>query len=358
MVRVGILGAGTIGRRRAAALGPEAELVVVADTDQARAEALAVDFRAKASVVLDPTYPDGSSKQMRDVLGRPSGVQAFESCDVVIVSTIHSVLAQEASAALGAGKHVLVEKPAGRNPDEVFALLGAQEASRRILRVGCNHRFHPAFQAIKHGPLPALGRILNIRARYGHGGRLGYEKEWRADPALSGGGELLDQGSHLIDLCNWFSPSFHLEWGSVSRQFWDMPVEDNAVVSLRSLADIRATLQVSCTEWKNLFDFEIFCQRGKYQVTGLGRSYGEETLRIYEMGEAMGPPECKVLRYGSEDVSWRAEWLAFLDAIDGKPTDNATIGDAFVSMALIYQVYERCRMPWVKQAGPEGQGPW
>ena len=48
-----------------------------------------------------------------------------------------------------------------------------------------------------------------IRGRYGHGGRVGYDREWRADPALSGGGELIDQGVHLIDLSRWFLGAIH-----------------------------------------------------------------------------------------------------------------------------------------------------
>ena len=73
-----------------------------------------------------------------------------------------------------------------------------------------------------------------IRARYGHGGRVGYEKEWRAQPAISGGGELIDQGAHLIDLSRWFLGDLTVDYAAVPTLFWDMPVDDNCFLALRS----------------------------------------------------------------------------------------------------------------------------
>ena len=326
-LRVGIVGAGAIGRKRAAAIGPEAFLVAVSDIDPARAHELAHAYGA-ASV--------GASWN-----------SMFEQTDVVIVSTTHDALAKIAVAALAAHNHVLVEKPGGRTADELRQI-AQYNPTDRVVRVGCNHRFHPAFQELKHRRLGLLGPLMNIRARYGHGGRLSYEKEWRAQPERSGGGELIDQGVHLIDLCNWLVPDgFALEWGTISRQFWDMDVEDNALVALRS-GCVRAVLHVSCTEWKNLFDFEIACRRGKFQVTGLGRSYGIEALHAYKMREEMGPPDHETTVWTGEDVSWRAEWLGFVAATRGETTDNATISDAVKAVAIVEQVYRQCGAGWVK----------
>src|SRR6185295_2401631 len=159
-------------------------------------------------------------------------------------------------------------------------------------QVGFNHRFHPALQKAREiVDTGALGPLMFIRGRYGHGGRTGYDREWRADPAISGGGELIDQGVHLIDLARWFLGEFPVVEGHAGTYFWDMAVDDNAFLSLRTKANQTAWLQASCTEWKNMFSFEIYGRDGKLQVDGLGGSYGVERLSYYKMLPKMGPPE-------------------------------------------------------------------
>jgi predicted dehydrogenase len=133
-----------------------------------------------------------------------------------------------------------------------------------------------------------------IRARYGHGGRVGYDKEWRANPKLSGGGELIDQGIHLIDLAGWFLGEFKKIDGHAETYFWKMPVDDNAFLSLRTAKNQTAWLHVSCTEWKNLFSFEIYGRHAKLHIEGLGGSYGVEKLFHYQMKPEMGIPDTKV----------------------------------------------------------------
>ena len=118
-----------------------------------------------------------------------------------------------------------------------------------------------------------------VRARYGHGGRVGYEKEWRARPEMSGGGELIDQGVHLIDLARWFvGAEFAQVEGKAVTLFWDMPVDDNAFMTLTTASGQVAHLHVSCTEWKNMFSFEIYARHAKLQIDGIGGSYGVERL--------------------------------------------------------------------------------
>src|ERR1700732_3504221 len=151
-----------------------------------------------------------------------------------------------------------------------------------------------------------------IRARYGHGGRVGYDREWRADPKLSGGGELIDQGVHLIDLANWFLGGFAIIEGHAATYFWDMPVDDNAFLNLRTASGQTAWLHVSCNEWKNLFSFEIYGRTGKLNMAGLGCSYGMERLTYYKMLPQMGPPEAKVWEYPDEDDSWKLEMEEFV----------------------------------------------
>jgi predicted dehydrogenase len=333
MIRVGIVGAGLIGNKRARALRGEARLVAVADKDAERAGALAAEHRA-------------------DVEATWERLVKRDDIDAVIVSTTNDVIADCAVAALEAGKHVLVEKPAGRNPDDVRRQLVASTAAGRVLRVGCNHRFHPAFQKAKTMlAAGAVGPLLYIRARYGHGARPGYDREWRAHPDISGGGELLDQGVHLVDLCRWLGGEFDLEWGTMRTFFWDMPVEDNGFLMLRSPDGVRqAFLHASCTEWKNLFDFEIFGRDGKLQIWGLGRSYGVEELRYFRMKPEMGPPEVEVTTFPGEDVSWHAEFDAFLGAIEGRPTDIARIDDAQRAVEIVYEVYRRSGAVWAAGA--------
>ena len=154
---------------------------------------------------------------------------------------------------------------------------------------------------------------MHVRARYGHGGRVGYDREWRAEPARSGGGELIDQGMHLLDLTHWLAGPLPLHSALLRTQFWDTPVEDNAALLL-GVTDDRtapwAMLHVSWTEWKNIFSLEVYCRTAKLQVDGLVRSYGPQVLRIYSMKPELGPPDLEETRYPEEDVSWRAEWGA------------------------------------------------
>ena len=76
-----------------------------------------------------------------------------------------------------------------------------------------------------------------------------------------------------------------------------------------------AMLHVSWTEWKNLFSLEIYCRSAKIQVDGLVRSYGPQRLRIYRMGHELGPPAWTEIHYRDEDLSWRAEWEHFAEAV-------------------------------------------
>ena len=150
-----------------------------------------------------------------------------------------------------------------------------------------------------------------VRGRYGHGARLGYEKEWRMQPAISGGGELVDQGMHLLDLSYAILGDVPLHSALLRNQFWTAPVEDNAALLLGAAHDRSgpwAQLHVTWTEWKNLFSLEIMCRTGKLQVDGLARSYGPQVVHVYTMSPEMGPPAIERIEYAAEDVSWRLEW--------------------------------------------------
>jgi predicted dehydrogenase len=178
-----------------------------------------------------------------------------------------------------------------------------------------------------------------IRGRYGHGGRIGYDREWRARPEISGGGELMDQGVHLIDLARWFLGEFVTVQGSIATYFWDMPVEDNSFLLLRTGRGQTAFLHASCTEWKNLFSFEIYGRAGKLELDGLGGSYGTERLAFYQMPPEMGPPPTTIWEYPMADNSWEAEFQDFLEDIQlGRPPDPG-IEAARAALRVVEAVY-------------------
>lgn len=299
-LKVAVIGCGLIGQKRAESLGAD-KLIGCYDLDAGRSSAFGEQFGVQACHSLE------------ELLGL--------GADVVVVATTHNVLAQLSCAALESGAHVLVEKPAGISTAEIDRV--AETAARLGLRVkvGFNHRFHPGLaRAITEARSGQHGAVLYVRGRYGHGGRLGYEKEWRADPARSGGGEIVDQGMHLLDLTYAILGELPLYSAMLRTQFWEAPVDDNAVLLLGApggvgSADPFALLHVSWTEWKNTFSLEIACRDAKLAVDGLVRSYGPQTLRVYRMRPELGPPDVEEVRYPDVDRSWELEWQHFAEAI-------------------------------------------
>ena len=179
-----------------------------------------------------------------------------------------------------------------------------------------------------------------IRGRYGHGGRVGYDREWRADPKMSGGGELLDQGVHIIDLARWFLGDFTRVDGFAPTYFWDMPVDDNGFLLLRTASDQCAFLHASCTEWKNMFSFEIYGRNAKLHIEGLGGSYGVERLYYYAMKPQMGPPDTTIWEYPGEDTSWQRELDMFAGAVKGTSKPGPGLRDAEAALEIVTQVYK------------------
>jgi len=320
---VAIIGCGLIGRKRAATLGG-ARLVACADLDRARAEALACTTTA-VEVTDD----------WRAAIGRAD-------VDIVVVATTNEMLAEIARTAVEAGKHVMVEKPAARSVAEIDPLIDAARRARGLVRVGFNHRYHPALRKARElFEAGVLGDLMFVRGRYGHGGRIGYDKEWRADPARSGGGELIDQGVHLIDLSRWFLGEFAVVDGFAHTYFWQMPVDDNAFLLLRTSRDQAAFLHVSCTEWKNLFSLEIYGKSAKLHAEGLGGSYGVERLASYKMLPEMGPPETTIWAYPRGDQSWALEFAEFLEDIRLGREPVAGLADARAALAIVEEVHRQ-----------------
>lgn len=326
-MKVGIVGCGLIGGKRASVIKYPHQIVGVCDAAPGKAKDFAKS-RELESAYISESYED---------------MILNSGAELIIVCTIAKWLAPITLFAVQHGKHVIVEKPAGINAAELEPVMDAAKEQGVAVKVGFNHRYHPALLKAKEmidTNTKKLGPVMFIRGRYGHGGRIGYDREWRADPKLSGGGELIDQGVHLIDLSRWFLGDFVDVTGFAETYYWDMDVDDNAFLSLRKKDGRCAWLQVSCTEWKNMFSFEIYCKHAKLMIDGLGGSYGIERLSYYQMLPQMGPPETTVFEFPMGDHSWELEFEEMIEAIEKKkPLTMGNIRDAYEALKIVEKIY-------------------
>lgn len=320
-MRVAIIGCGLIGQKRAKTLAG-CQLVACVDQIPERAHALAKQHAGCVALT-----------DWHEVVTR-------DDVDIIVICTLHATLAEMALAAVKNGKHILVEKPAGRHSSELEPVMAEANKSGVLARVGFNHRYHRAFRKARAlVDANELGDLMFIRARYGHGGRVGYDKEWRAQPELSGGGELIDQGVHLIDLARWFLGDFEEVHGFAHTYYWDMPVDDNGFLLLKTAKKQVAHLHASCTEWKNTFSFEIYGRHGKIDINGLGGSYGVERISFYKMAETMGPPETFIWEYPMADDSWEYEFKEFIEDIQNNRKPLVGLADAHAALKIVEEIY-------------------
>ncbi len=324
MLRVGIVGAGRIGAKRAheVARAADARLVAVADANLQRAEALAKSYGARASSSWET-------------------VVAARDIDAVVVATPHNWLAPIAGVALESHKHVLCEKPLATTAEQAAKLVTLAARNDRKLKTGFNHRHHAAIaQAHALAGAGQIGRLVFIRCRYGHGGRAGYEQEWRVRPTESGGGELLDQGIHALDLFRWFLGELSEVTAMLGQTFWPVPVEDNAFCILRTPTRQLASLHASWTQWKNVFSFEVFGEQGYLLAEGLGGSYGPERLVLGRRPASFGVPAEQSCEFDGEDVSWAREWEEFASAIREDRQPLASGYDGWQALRLAEAAYQ------------------
>jgi predicted dehydrogenase len=320
-----VVGAGLIGHRRALVAATHPRTRCVAVTDPVATAAREVAQASGADVVTE----------WRAAVTR-------DDVDLVVVATPNAFLMEIAVEALRAGKHVLVEKPMGRNLREAEQMVSAADLAGRVLKVGFNHRYHPGIaEARKRVSSGEIGRIINARCRYGHGGRPGYEREWRGNRALAGGGELTDQGVHVADLLHWFVGMPSAAFAYLQTAVWPLgDLEDNAFGLLTFESGAVASFHTSWTQWKNLFSFEIFGDRGALAVEGLGGSYGTQTLvRTLRRPEG-GVPEQQTWTYAGEDNSWSSEWDDFIRAVADGTTPLGSAHDGVVAMAILDALYQ------------------
>jgi predicted dehydrogenase len=323
MKKVAIIGAGLQARRRSGPIAedPDFEVGVVIDRDDGKARRLADGLGARAgtdwrAAVRDP------------------GISA------VLVLTYPDTHAEISIAALEAGKDVLCEKPLTRTEAEARALLDAARNSGRTLKCGFNHRHHPAIlEAHRLFTSGLIGKPVFGRGRYGIGGRTGIESEWRSDPTIVSGGQLMEQGIHLVDLFVWFLGRVSRVTGFTSTTRWPIrPLEDNGFALLQTPDGVVASIHSSLTQWTNLFEFEIFGEKGSLTVRGLGASYGVEEL-IISQHEPAAPFSHKTIEYRGGDTSWKSEWEEFTRAINERREPLGSGHDGLTAMQIVNSVY-------------------
>ncbi|MDA7682057.1 Gfo/Idh/MocA family oxidoreductase [Verrucomicrobiales bacterium] len=326
--KVVIIGCGLIGKKRANSL-TDSTLVACCDSNVNYAKNFSQEVGGIAYFV-------DSEKMLKEV-----------EADIAIIATPHKFLSEITKRCLSYGMNVLVEKPGAISHKDLSEIQITAEKNNLKVHVGFNHRFHrsliKAKELIESGK---IGSLMFIRARYGHGGRLGYDKEWRSNPEISGGGELIDQGSHLIDLSRWFLGEFEEVNGFATNYYWEMPVDDNAFITLKTKGKQVAFLQASCTEWKNTFSFEIYGKKGKIDISGLGRSYGTEKITFYKMLPQMGPPETISWEFPMEDNSWEEEYKNFLIEIENDLPCSPGLSDAIEALKIINKIYDDSGYKW------------
>src|ERR1700719_2649219 len=326
--KVALVGAGLQARRRVPSIAEDRdyEVALIIDRKEEKAAALAKNFGAAVSTNWEAAINDPAI--------------AF-----VVVLTYPDSHATISLAAMEAGKDVLCEKPLSRTEEEARVMLETANRTGRILKCGFNHRFHPAvLEAHRLFASGQIGKPVFGRARYGIAGREGIEKEWRSDPRIVSGGQLMEQGIHLVDLFRWFVGEMTRVTGMATAAHWPMPqpLEDNGFVIMQSDSGIICSLHSSLTQWINLFEFEIYGSHGSLTVSGLGSSYGVEKLTISQH-DPNGPFASRTIEYRGGDSSWKLEWLEFTRAIGtrGQPLGNGE--DGLRAMQIVNAAYAASR---------------
>jgi predicted dehydrogenase len=324
---VGIIGFGKMGQTRALAM-----------EEDGRAKILRV-FDPRP--IEDPRYPVAATAQ--EIIDDPDIGSVF-------LCGTNDVLPKQAIAAMRAGKHVFSEKPPAFNAAQLKEVMQAERETGRVLMYGFNHRHHGGVRKMKDViGSGAYGRVLWMRGRYGKSVDEDYLNTWRADIKLAGGGILLDQGIHMLDLFLYMGGApFDEVHAFVSSRYWNIPgIEDNVFAIMRNReTGVEASFHSTMTQWRHLFSLEVFLERGYLVLNGLktsSGSYGEEELTIAK-NRTMAPAavwENEERLHFRIDTSWRSEAEHFLDAVTlGMPVKYGTSQQALDVMSLIDKIYE------------------
>lgn len=323
MKNVAIIGAGLQGKRRI--------VPILEDKDY------------KVSWVID-LIPERSQK-LAKLCGAKFGTSWCnavddKNVDVVLVLTYPDSHAQIAIEAMQKGKDVLCEKPLAKTLDEAKKMIEVAQKTKKILKCGFNHRHHPgvleAYRLFKDN---TIGKAVFGRGTYGIIGRKGLEKEWRSDPKKVSGGQLMEQGIHLIDLFCWFLGDMEKVTGLVNTNFWPIrPLEDNGFALMQNKNGVISSIHSSLTQWINLFVFEIYGEKGAIIIEGLGGGYGDEKLKILQHVQNK-PFLYKTIEYRGSDKSWQNEWQEFSNAIKTRKQPAGNGDDGYRAMEIVNAVY-------------------
>jgi len=321
-----VIGCGVVGLRRIKHFGKRFSLVACADKNIHKITKI---FGNKKIF---------KTSNWRDLL-------KLDNIDAVFIATFHSIQAEIIKEFIKKDTHIFCEKPGGVSLKQTKQLIKLLKNKKKLsIKIGFNHRFHPAFiLAKKIISKNQIGNLLYVRAIYGHGGRKNYAKEWRFNKKFSGGGEMIDKGSHLIDLSRMFLGNLKTHSSYLNNYYWQSYLEDNCFLILKNKENKIAFLHASSTEWKNKFIFEIFGKKGKIEINGLGKSYGIETLTLYQMLKSMGIPKKKEYKFTQKSVdnSWIIEIEDFYKSILNLKKCYPNLNDVYDNLKIISEVYQK-----------------
>lgn len=339
ILNVGIAGYGVVGRRRREFIDKHPSMRTVAVCDR--------------TLNGSGTLPDGTTfyADYQALLARPD-------LDALFVCLTNDIAPQVTIAGLQAGLHVFCEKPPGRTVVDIAGVREVEACYPDLkLMYGFNHRYHEsirdALDIINSGE---LGALLNLRGVYGKAKLVTFnQSDWRTKRKIAGGGVLLDQGIHLVDLMRLFAGEFSDIHSFVSNAYWKYDVEDNAYALMRTKKGVVALLHSSATQWRHRFSLDMNLERGSINLSGIlsgSKSYGAETMTVVwaDPDDDQGDPKEKTTRY-NKDPSWEQEIAAFGDAIlKNSPIINGTSDDALKTMELVHAIY--CADPeWCNRYG-------
>ena len=328
ILKVGIAGYGIVGKRRKLCADKHPNLEVVAVCDKA--------FSGDGEL-LDDIKSYKSYKKLLE-----------EDLDILIVCMTNDIAAEVTIAGLKSGLHVFCEKPPGRNVEDIEAVREVEACFPDLkLMYGFNHRYHlsveDALKVIKSGE---FGKIINLRGVYGKAKLITFNQDdWRIKREIAGGGVLLDQGIHMVDLMRLFAGEFVDVHSFVTNSFWGYDVEDNAYALMRTDEGIIGMLHSSATQWRHRFSLDINLEKGSINLGGIlsgSKSYGSETLTLVwaNPDNDKGDPKEQTTRY-NEDPSWDREIAVFTDAIiKNDPIDNGGSLDALLTMKNVFNIYK------------------
>ena len=293
--------------------------------------------------ICDSVPKKGNFKFIRE----PDVIFNDDEVDIVFVCTPNYLNKDFVVRGLDSKKHVFCEKPAGISVTQVLEIIETEKRNPECkLAIGFNHRQHQSvLEAKRLVDSGKFGEILWMRGRYGKSVDSNFLNNWRAKRAYAGGGILMDQGIHMLDLFLMFCGDFEEVKAVCSDLYWHLDIEDNAFAILRNSKGQVASLHSTMTQWRHLFSFEIFMERGYIVINGLitpSGTYGKEEMSIAENRTA--PPQAvwtEETRIAfSVDKSFGEEVETFVQCIDSNsPVTSGNSEDALKVMGLIEKIY-------------------